>query len=67
MSPHGIVLLASLVLAVMLLTLMDRLLSSGLRGLLEEVTAERGTRKWLDYRGLAEREGSNLGPAAGPC
>jgi len=48
MSPHGIVFLASLVLAVMLLTLMDRLLSSGLRGLLEEVTAERGTRKWLD-------------------
>jgi len=39
MSPHGIVFLASLVLAVMLLTLMDRLLSPGLRGLLEEVTA----------------------------
>ena len=39
MSPHSVVFLASLVLAAVLLTLMDRLLRPGLRGLLEDVTA----------------------------
>ncbi len=39
MSPHTIVFLASLVVAVVLLILVDRLLRPGLRGLLEDVTA----------------------------
>ena len=38
MSPHGIVVLISLVIAVVLLVLVDRLLRPGLRGLLEDVT-----------------------------
>ena len=38
MSPHSIVFLASLVVAVVLLILVDRLLRPGLRGLLEDVT-----------------------------
>jgi len=39
MSPHGIVVLASFVIAVLLLIVVDRLLRPGLRGLLEDVTA----------------------------
>ena len=38
MSPHGIAVLISFVLVVLLLALVDRLLRPGLRGLLEEVT-----------------------------
>ena len=38
MSPHGIVVLASSVVAVLLLIVVDRLLRPGLRGLLEDVT-----------------------------
>jgi hypothetical protein len=39
MSPHSIVFLASLVIVVLLLILLDRLLRPGLRGLLEDVTS----------------------------
>ena len=39
MSPHSIVFLASLAVAIIVLILMDRLLRPGLRGLLEDVTA----------------------------
>jgi len=38
MSPHGIVVLVSFVLAVLLLIVVDRLIRPGLRGLLEDVT-----------------------------
>jgi len=38
MSPHAIVFLASLVVVVLVLALVDRLLRPGLRGLLEEIT-----------------------------
>lgn len=39
MGPHSIIFLASLVVAVVLLILVDRLLRPGLRGLLDDVTA----------------------------
>ena len=39
MGPHSIIFLASLVIAVVLLILVDRLLRPGLRGLLDDVTA----------------------------
>ena len=38
MSPHGIVILVSFVIAVLLVIVIDRLLRPGLRGLLEDVT-----------------------------
>ncbi|MGP0021024.1 MAG: hypothetical protein ACLPHP_20815 [Candidatus Sulfotelmatobacter sp.] len=39
MGPHSVIFLASLVVAVVLLILVDRLLRPGLRGLLDDVTA----------------------------
>ena len=54
MSPHSIAFLASLVVAVIVLILVDRLLRPGLRGLLEDVTAlPAATEFYLRAFGLA--------------